>query len=845
MPIWTRRDLVKAAVAASATAVSATVLPTELVTRNQLQGDLPAENIVPPPLPNSLRERLLLDEGWRFSLGHASDPTKDFGFGRLGETGTFAKSGEAGGPAGVRKGAAFDDSAWQIVNLPHDWAVDLPFVLDKTLVWHGGKPLGRDFPDTSVGWYRRKFTIPKEDLGRRIFLQFDGVSRSAMVFCNGHLLGESQSGYAPFEFDISDFLNYGEENLLVLRIDASLNAGWFYEGAGIYRHVWMTKMAPVHIVRWGNFVQSKFKSGLKGAATLALSTQVRNESEQAVECVIHATVLDTNGSQIASVQSKRTSLSPSASGTVEMEAVVQQPKLWSLETPHLYRLVTVVTADGKNVDQDETTFGIRTIRFDVDKGFFLNDQPVKVKGTCNHQDHAGLGVALPDRMQAYRIALLKAMGSNAYRTSHNCPTAELLDACDRQGMLVLDETRNFSSSEEGLEELASMVKRDRNHPCVILWSIANEERQQGTERGARIGTTMKRLIKSLDPTRPVTAAMNGGWGQGLSGVVDVQGFNYKTPQIDAYRKQFPKQPLIGTETASTVSTRGIYADDAAHGYVAAYDMNKPRWGDTAEEWWKFYDERKWLAGGFVWTGFDYRGEPTPYHLPCVSSHFGLMDTCGFPKDNYFYYQTWWRNESALHLFPHWNWPGKEGAEIEVWCYCNQESVELFLNGKSQGSQKVERNGHLVWRVVYVPGVMEARASNGGSVVLTVKQETTGKAAGIRLKADRNSIKADGEDLSVVQIEVIDDQGRIVPLADNMIHFNLSGPGTILGVGNGNPSCYEPDHAKQRSAFNGLCMCIVQSSKQTGSLTLTASSPGLKDASIGIDCTAATPRPALV
>jgi beta-galactosidase len=791
-----------------------------------------------------LRQRLLLDSDWRFNLGHACDPVKDFGFGKLAQDGTFAKSGEPGGPAAVNQRTPFDDSSWKVVNLPHDWAVDLPFVLDKTLVWHGGKPLGREFPDTSVGWYRRKFTIPSEDLGKRIFLQFDGVYRDAMVFCNGHLLGENSSGYAPFEFDISDFVNYGGENLLALRVDASLNEGWFYEGAGIYRHVWITKTASVRIAQWGNFVQSKFKSGLKGAATLALSTEVVNDTEQPAECVIFATVVDANGVQITSAQSKRTLIAPSSSATLEMEAVVQQPNLWSLETPHLYRLMTVLSVDGKNVDHDETTFGIRTIRFDADKGFFLNDQPVKIKGTCNHQDHAGLGAALPDRMQAYRIALLREMGANAYRTSHNCPTSELLDACDEQGMLVLDETRNFSSSTDGLKELERMVKRDRNHPSVIMWSIANEERQQGTERGARIGRTMKRLVKSLDPTRPVTAAMNGEWGKGLSGVVDVQGFNYRVPLIDAYRKQFPRQPLIGTETASTLSTRGVYFDDAAHGYVGAYDTSKPQWGNTAEEWWKFYDEREWLAGGFVWTGFDYRGEPTPYHLPCVGSHFGLMDTCGFPKDNYFYYRTWWRTEPSLHLFPHWNWLGKEGTEIEVWCYCNQDSVELLLNGKSLGTQKAEKNGHLVWRVAYIPGVLEARATRNGAVVSTAKRETAGPAERIRLKPHLMSIKADGEDVSVVQVEVLDAQDQVVPLADDLIHFNLTGSGTILGVGNGDPSCYEPDHAAQRSAFKGLCMCIVQSSKQSGVLTLTVSSSSLKEASVVIECAATTPRPSL-
>jgi len=836
---WTRRDLVKAAVATSAAMIGNTALPAEASTRSEAARET-SQAAAPPPLDNSLREHLLMDFGWRFSLGHACDPEKDFGFGKMELGGTFAKSGNPGGPA-VRR---FDDSKWQQINLPHDWAVDLPFVLDNTLVWHGGKPLGRAYPETSIGWYRKLFTIPAADLGKRIRIRFDGVYRNAQVFLNGHYLGQDASGYAPFDYDVTDFINYGEENLLALRVDATLNEGWFYEGAGIYRHVWLTKTAPVHIALWGNYVQSTFKSGIKGPASLAITSEVANDTQQPAACTVHATIIDADGATIATAHSKSTTIDAAKTAIIEMQTTVAKPELWSLDKPHLYRLVATVTVNGKAVDQDETTFGIRTIRFDADKGFFLNDVPVKLKGACNHQDHAGLGSALPDRIQSYRIELLKQMGANAYRTSHNAPTPELLDACDRLGMLVMDETREFSSSPQALGELERMVKRDRNHPSIILWSIANEEPQQGSDRGARMGRTMKERIHTLDRTRPVTAAMNHGWGKGLSEVVDVQGFNYNLGDIDAYRKAHPAQPLIGSETASTISTRGIYANDPKRGYVAAYDNQKPHYAETAEEWWKFYAERDWLAGGFIWTGFDYRGEPSPYHLPCVSSHFGVMDTCGFPKDNYFYYHTWWRDEPALHLFPHWNWPGKEGQPIEVWCYSNQQSVELFLNGKSLGSQQVERNGHLVWQVNYAPGTIEARASSNGKITLLAKRETTGPAAKIQLTSDRPKIDADGEDVSVITVTITDTEGRTVPLADNKIHFTLTGEGKILAVGNGDPSSYEPDHATERSAFNGLCMCIVQSAKTEGALTLQASSPGLEDGHVVIECAAAQPRPAL-
>ncbi len=839
MPRWTRRDLVKAAVATSAAVIAPRALPAEPAPASS-----PAQDSSQPTMPlhfeNTLREDLLMDFGWRFHLGNACDPAKDFGFGKTAIFGTFAKSGDSGGATGVH----FDDSAWQQINLPHDWAVDLPFVLDNTLVWTGGKPLGRAYPETSIGWYRKSFSIPSSDLGRRIRIRFDGVRRDAQVFINGQYLGQDASGYAPYEYDVTDFLNYDGDNVLCVRVDTSFSEGWFYEGAGIYRHVWLTKTAPVHIASWGNYVQSELPSGINSPASLRITSEVENTTGQPANCAVHVTVVGPNGETVATVRSRPTTIAASETSIIEMQATIARPELWSIETPHLYRLVATVLVNGKPVDQDSTTFGIRTTRFDANKGFFLNGKPVKIKGTCNHQDHAGVGAALPDRLQYYRIELLKQMGANAYRTSHNAPTPELLDACDRLGMLVMDETREFSSSPQALSELASMVKRDRNHPSIILWSIANEEPQQGTERGARMGSTMKRRIHALDRTRPITAAMNHSWGKGLSGVVDVQGFNYNLGDIDAFHKNFPDQPTVGTETASTISTRGIYANDPKRGYVSAYDTEKPRWAETAEEWWKFYDEREWLSGGFVWTGFDYRGEPTPYHLPCISSHFGLMDTCGFPKDNYFYYHTWWRIEPALHLFPHWNWAGKEGQPIEVWCYSNQESVELFLNGRSLGSQRVEKNGHLVWKVNYAPGTIEARASANGKITLIEKRETTGPAAKIQIHTDRNRINANGEDVSVVNVAITDAAGRTVPLADNKVTFTLTGEGKIIGVGNGDPSCYEADHATSRSAFNGLCMCIVQASKTAGSITIQASSPGLESSTATIEAAPATPRPAV-
>ncbi len=500
---------------------------------------------------------------------------------------------------------------------------------------------------------------------------------------------------------------------------------------------------------------------------------------------------------------------------------------------------------GKTTDQYATTFGIRTIKFDPDEGFFLNGKPVRIKGMCNHQDHAGVGSALPDRIQYYRIDKLKEMGVNGYRTSHNPPTPELLDACDQLGMLVMDETRRMSSDPEAIGDLERLIRRDRNHPSVIIWSLANEEPLQGSDRGARIVSSMKRLARRLDPSRPVTTAMDDGWGEGVSGVVDVQGFNYHHgKEIDDFHQRFPKQPTIGTETGSTVSTRGIYLNDKEQGYVSAYDVNHPEWAETAEVWWKIYAERRFLSGGFVWTGFDYRGEPTPYEWPCINSHFGILDTCGFPKDNFYFYQAWWSDKPVLHLFPHWNWPGKEGQEIDVWCHSNLEKVELFLNGKSLGAKEVARNSHVEWKVPYKPGVIEARGFKGGRQVLVDKRETTGGPAKILLRPDRHEIKADGEDVSLVEVQVVDGQGRLVPVAGNDIVFHVSGNGKIIGVGNGDPSSHEPDKANKRRAFNGLCMVIVQSLKQPGEIRLEASSPGLEPATVALTSLSATPRPAL-
>lgn len=789
-----------------------------------------------------VREKLLMDRGWRFHLGNSGGVEGDFSFG----TGTpFAKAGEAVGA--VR--SDFNDSTWRAVDLPHDWAVELEFVnvADEDVKAHGYKPVGRQFPASTIGWYRRSFDIPAQDEGRRIAVKFDGVFRDCIVWINGHYLGNNLSGYSEFSYDITDYIRYGKKNFLVVRADAGQYEGWFYEGAGIYRHVWLLKYDPVHIPLYGTFVHTEVG---KGSATVTAEVNVLNEGEARTSCELQSVILDEKGNTAGRAVTRGLDLSSGSTKGVSQRFSVASPLLWSIETPHLYKLVSRVRSGGKLLDSVATEFGIRTVRFDKDKGFFLNGKALKLKGVCCHQDHAGVGSALPDRLQYYRIEKLKEMGCNSYRTSHNPPTNELLEACDRLGMLVMDENRLMGSSPELMGQFERLVVRDRNHPSIFIWSLGNEEYLiQSNMTGARIARSLIRRLKELDPTRPVTyAGNNGNAYEGINGVVPVRGFNYMNiSDIDKYRKDHPDQVLFGSEEASTVCTRGIYENDTVKGYLRDYDLNKPAWGAYTEPSWKFYAARPWLAGVMMWTGFDYRGEPTPYGWPCINSHFGIMDMCGFPKNNYFYYQSWWSAKDVLHLAPHWNWKGREGAMINVWCQSNCESVELFLNGKSLGKKVMEPNAHLEWNVAYEPGALEARGVRAGRTI-TQKVETTGEAVAIRLTPDRVTIRSDGEDVSVVNVTALDMEGREVPVAGDLIRFELIGNGRIIGVGNGDPSSHEPDKVLsgtyQRRLFNGMCQVIVQSTLAPGVVMLTASGDGLKSEKLGIRSELSRPRPAV-
>jgi beta-galactosidase len=838
MPRISRRDLLSSGLVLSASSLAARSAWARAAAL--LGGDMPEGSTaaIPAVAP---REQLLFDFGWKFTFGHGNDPSRDLGFGFLQRE--FAQTGDF-----KFAKAGFDDSKWQTLNLPHDWAVELPFVHDDAQMSHGYKPLGRRYPETSVGWYRREFEIPAGDLGRRISIEFDGAFRDMLVFVNGCFIGRNDNGYAPFRFDLTDFLSYGAKNYIVLRVDASFGDGWFYEGAGVYRHVWLTKTDALHLGKWDSTVRATVNGN---SATLALATVVQNESRQAAPAKVTWKIVDAKGATVAAAEAPAQSIAARGSAIYAATAELAHPALWSVDEPNLYSAVVTVESDGNVRDAERVMFGVRTAVFDADKGFSLNGKPLKIQGTCNHQDHAGVGAALPDGLQWFRLAVLREMGCNAVRTSHNMPTPEWVDACDRMGMMMMCETRQMSKNPEGMQQLEAMVKRYRNSPSIIIWSIGNEEyllQDTMAEQGAKIAADMVNLCHELDPTRVVSSAVNGDNEKGVSDALDIIGFNYFLQRPDPFHKKYPKRPLYGSETSSAVCTRGEYRTDRLRNIVDCYD-GVVGWGETPEAWWTFYGTRDWEAGGFAWTGFDYRGEPTPYGWPSINSQFGIVDMCGFPKDYFYYYKAWWGKEPSLHLFPHWNWEGREGDEIPVWVHSNLDEVEVLVNGKSAGRRKVPHLGHVEWKVRYEPGAIEARGWKDGKVVLTEKRETTGPTVSIRLTADRAEINADGEDVAIVKVEALDKEGRPVPTANNKIAFSVSGTGKLIGVGNGDPNCQESDKEPKRSLFNGLAQVIIQSMKRRGEIHIEAlkdgwEGPELMSAKLLITTKPVEPRPSV-
>jgi len=773
-----------------------------------------------------MREKLLFDFGWKFFAGEIPHPEVKTHV----DTYRSLRAGMVFGAAAP----SFDDSQWASIDLPHDWMIEQPY--DPSL------SINCSYLKRGEGWYRRTFLLDSADARRHISIEFDGAFRNAKVWLNGHYLGHHPSGYTSFDFPISDVAHFGGlPNVLVVHVDAREYEGWWYEGAGLYRHAWLVKTAPLHVAKWGVFVQPRRVSGEQWR--VGIETELQNENFTADSVEIVSEIVASDGKTVAAARSNQR-VEARSKALNQQETVVEKPQLWSLEKPVLYVLRTLLLKDGKVIDQVETSFGFRELLFTPDQGFFLNGKHVLIQGTCNHQDHAGVGNAVPDMLITWRLRQLKKAGCNAYRCSHNPPTPELLDGCDREGILVMDENRYLSSSPGALEELESMVRRDRNHPSIILWSVCNEEVIQGTEIGGRISATQVARVKQLDPTRPVTGALlNTAFGPGLEDNSDVIAVNYNVSNWGLLHEKHPQKGLVITETTAAVTTRGIYEENAAAGWCDAYDrMFCPPQGGTVREYCLAILKQPFVAGGFVWSGFDYRGEPGPYDWPSVGVHLGFLDACGFPKDSFYLYQTFWLPKPMVHLLPHWNWAGREGESIRVVAYSNCEKVELFLNGKSLGEQTVPEDHAVEWSVPYMPGTLRAEARQGGTVAATTERITTGAPAGIRLKAEPGTLRANAEDVAVVAVEIVDVQGRLVPTADVLVKFTLRGPARIIGVGNGNPNSHESDKAKQRTTFNGLGQVLVQMDDKAGEIVLTASAEGLAPVDLKIVSEPAKRRP---
>lgn len=725
----------------------------------------------------------------------------------------------------------FKPADWKDVNVPHDWVIEGDFVHDNTL---GSQPAGSGYLPTGIGFYRKEFAIHEKAKGRKITIEFDGIFRNSTVWVNGHLMGNHQSGYLPSAYDLTDVLRYGNEgkNVVLVKVDATQPEGWWYEGGGIYRHVWLITTDKLHVSRFGTYVTTPLVSDAE--STVSIKTTLKNEYETSKTVTIVSKILDSKG-VVLDTKTSSTLVRPFSKVEVAQAGVIHIPKLWSPESPDLYKIRTEIQENGNVIDHYETAFGVRTIEINRN-GVFLNRKYYPIKGTCNHQDFAGIGVALPDKINLYKLKLLKEMGSNAYRCSHHPPTPELLDMCDSIGMLVLDENRHLSSSEEGLKDLSAMLYRDRNHPSIFMWSMENEEAMQGTVMGARILKTLVETTHSIDPTRPVTAAMNHARNDGgYSNLLDVVGYNYGDKGL-AYVKDhenYPDRVLFSTESTSYISTRGEYKNDWGKTYVSNLGKWAPDWGPLPGEDWADIVKYPYLGGTFVWTGFDYRGEPTPYRWPSVSSHFGIMDVCGFPKDGYYAYKAAWGNEPVVHIFPHWNWPGKEGDSIQVHSYTNCDEVELFLNGKSAGRKKTNPYTKLIWDLVYRPGKLEAKGYKSGKLITRDVVETTTAPASVVMTSDCGILKADGTDVAVIRVAIKDAKGRVVPEAAHMVKFSVEGAGKIIGTGNGDPASHEPDKASQRSTFNGYCLVLVQSLQQGGEIRLKASSESLREDEIVI------------
>ncbi|GHT72306.1 beta-galactosidase [Bacteroidia bacterium] len=744
-----------------------------------------------------------------------------------------------------------DVSTWRTLDLPHDWSIEADFSKDYPAGAGGGALPG------GIGWYRKTFTADNANKDKKVYIDFDGVYRNSQVWLNGQLLGERPYGYSSFRYDLTPYLRWGEENVIAVKVDNSEqpNSRW-YSGSGIYRDVRLTIVNPTHVDLWGTFVTTPKVS--EDEATVQIQTTVQSNGEKVL---IEHTLYDEAGKKMTSVEAENT----------EQTLIIKQPKLWSVEAPHLYRLVTTLKQNGKPVDEYETTFGVRWFEFSSDKGFSLNGKPLKINGVCQHHDLGCLGSAVYVRALERQLEILKAAGCNGIRTSHNPPTPELLDLCDRMGFIVMDEAfdiwkRSKSPYDYSLDfsewyerDLTDLILRDRNHPSVFMWSIGNEvmEQWQGvadqSDDGQTIARQLAEVVKKLDTTRPVVAACNNPSPTNpifQSGAVDLIGFNYenKSWPDTVFFQNFPNQKLIITESTSGLMSRGYYMMPSDSIRIApwfkpgepvtqqcsAYDNCHVPWGSNHETSWKMVKKYDHISGFYIWTGFDYLGEPTPYGFPSRSSYFGFIDLAGFPKDVYYMYQSEWTEDPVLHVFPHWNWT--PGQLVDVWAYYNQaDEVELFLNDKSLGIKSKQGDElHVFWRIPFEPGTLTAVSRKDGKEVLRKEIQTTGEATAIRLTPDRTLLNAGGKDLSFVTVEVVDNDGIPVPTANNFIQFSIEGAGTIIGTDNGDATDLVSLSKPQRNLFNGKALVVVKAGKKAGKIILKAQADGLKETSVTLN-----------
>lgn len=783
------------------------------------------------------------DKGWKFAFGNAADPAKDFGCGtEYFNYLTKANSIHNTGPYSNK----FDDKDWQSIDLPHDFVVNLPFHGDASHS-HGYKTVGYEYPETSVGWYRKTFHIDSLDAGKHIEILFDGIFRDSRVWVNGFFCGGEECGYLSQHYDITDYINFGGENIVCVRADATLEEGWFYEGGGIYRHVWLTKTEPLHIAQDGLFVSTEIRNDDYSKAYITMSADVANHSHNSASYSIAYVITDAEGKTVAEYccgkECTAVEQAPCKATACQQIAPMQtieqsfqqtieitNPMLWSPEQPYLYTLTASIKKDGKVIDAESVKFGVREVVFDKDRGLILNGKNIKLKGVNMHQDHAGVGAAIPDDLLEYRIRQLKKMGCNAYRASHNPTTKAMLNVCDSLGMLVIEENRLSGISKYQIDMLKQTIRRARNHPSIILWSVGNEEWGiEWDKKGEKIAATMRDYCHLFDPTREMTFATSGG--PTVEVPVDVASYNYVVQNpIEEHRRKYPERKCLGSEETTGCGTRGIYFDDPQGRWMPAHNR-KPDSKDSIynriERGWKFYAERPWAAGCFFWTGFDYRGEPNPLSFPATGSEFGLLDYCGFPKDEAYYLKSWWTDETVLHILPHWNLKGHEGDTISVWAYSNCHEVELFQDNKSLGRKSMPVNGHLEWLAVYQPGKLRAVGYRDGKRVKNVTIETTGETAAVTAEVSKRILRPNGTDLAVIDLTLRDKKGRFVPDACNTLSVSVDGSVRILGYGNGDPAYRDKEQPDSRDcrnidikAFNGHAQLLIQAGESAGTATVT-------------------------